>query len=225
MESLIVPEVTLYNLINGLLNELDKNWNNTQDKTKTHLYRFWNGVIDTKYDYYKEAVHLFASRDIDNPRKVACRLFYDMERASLPTMHITMPSDLTGDNSIGVDQSGLASEIFVDANAGEITPTLARRFDSQFYIICTSENNREVLLMYHTLRAMIISSWHVLEHSGLQNMKISGQELKINETNVPNHIFMRGIGIMSSYDIRVPSAFPLPLITQLILNPGTVTNQ
>jgi hypothetical protein len=224
MEGLVIPEVVLYRLINGLLKEISDNWLNTSDKTKTHLYRFWNGVEDGKYKYYDEAVSLFVDRNVDNPRKVECRMFYDRERSALPTMHITMPSDQIGANELGVSESGREDEMFVDSHFGQITPTLARRFDAQFYIVCSSDNNREVLLMYHTLRAMIISAWHVFEHSCMENMKLTGQELRMQEHLVPNHIFMRGLGIMHSYDVRVPSTFPLPLITQLIINPATIVD-
>lgn len=222
---LLVPEVILYNVINALLGELKDNYNNTTEKTKTHLYRFWNGVKDTKYDYYKEAVHLFAGREKDNPRKVEARMFFDAERAKIPTIHITMPSDQTGENSIGMDQSGRVDEMYIDNVASTITPTLGRRFNAQFYIVCTSDNNREVLLMYHTLRAMLISSWRSLELAGLSNIKLSGQELKIDDRLVPNHIFMRGIGVLNSYDVRVPEVFPQPLINQIILNPGTIVTE
>jgi len=225
MEGLTVPEVVLYRLINGLLKEISDNWLNAGDKTKTHLYRFWNNVEDGKYNYYKEAVSLFVERDVDNPRKVECRMFYDRERAWLPTMHITMPSDQIGDNELGVSESGKEEEMYIDPLNGKITPSLARRFDAQFYVVCTSESSREVTLMYHTLRAMIVSSWHVFEHSCMENMKLSGQELRMQEHLAPNHIFMRGLGIMHSYDVRVPSILPLPLITQLILNNGTILNE
>lgn len=218
MENLMVPEVVLYKLINGLLDDIDKEYNSAVDKTTTKLYRYWKGVSDGKYDYYEEAVSLFTTRGEDHPRKVSCRMFFDAAMAKVPTMHITMPADQGGENSIGVDESGSEDDMYVSESDREITTTLGRRFDARFHIICTSDNNREVLLMYHTLRAMIISAHRSLDFAGLQNMKLSGQELRINEMGVPNHIFMRGLGIHHSYDIRVPQLFSQKIINQCILN-------
>ncbi len=214
-ENLMVPEVTLYNLVNGLLEDIDREFNSTADKTKTKLYRYWNGVVDGNYDYYVEAISLFTSRDVDNPRRVSCRMFFDASKARVPTMHITMPSDQTGSNSIGVDELGSVSDIYISDN--EATPTLGRRFDSQFSVICTSENNKEVLLMYHTLRAMIISAHRSLDFAGMQNLKISGQEIRLRGEDIPNHIFMRGLGLTFSYDIRVPNLFSEKIVNQYAL--------
>lgn len=225
MESLIVPEVTLYRLINKIIDYVHDNWNSATDKKSTILYRLWNGVEDgTKYKYYEQSVSLFANRRSDNPRKVSCRLFFDREQAGIPTVHITMPSDQVGENSIGIDESGYESEIFTNTKSGEYTITKGRRFDSQFYIVCTSDNAKETLLIYHTLRAAIISAWETLEFSGLQNLKISGQEMRIKEDLAPPHIFMRGIGLMTSFDVRVPDVFDKKIINQIILKQGEIIN-
>lgn len=220
--AIFVPELIFYNLLNGLMKEIKDNYVNTQDKTKTHLYRFWGGLKDGKYDYYENAVNLFA-RGEENPRHVKTSLAFNRELAKMPTIHVTMPQDQTGENSIGVQENW--EKDIIDQGQGVVLPSHERRFDANTFLICTSDNNREVLLMYHTLRAMIISAWNSLEVSGIQNIKLSGQEVRMDSELVPPHIFMRGIGISHSYDVTVSRTLPYPLITQLILNSPTIIDQ
>lgn len=218
--ALFVPELIFYRLIQGLLKELRDNYINTPNKEETHLYYMWNGVEDGKYNYLENAISLFTEREEDNPRRVQCRLAFDREKANLPSIHITMPRDETGDNSVGVQENW--EKNVVKVSQGKILPSHERRFDSTSHIICSSDNNREVLLMYHTLRAMLISAWNSLEHSGVQNIKLSGQEIRMENHLTPPHIFMRGIGVTYSYDITIPRVFPYPLITQLVFNKPTL---
>jgi hypothetical protein len=100
-----------------------------------------------------------------------------------------------------------------------LTPSYERRFDTTFQIICTSDNHSEVLIMYHAIRAGLISIFDTISLSGLENAKISGQELKIKSDLVPENIFMRGIGIASSYEVKVPRLWSEQKIVDLFICP------
>lgn len=214
----IIPEVSLYNTLNNILTAIRVDYDNQTDKANSILYKIFNDLKDEKYDYYAEAVELFTNRDIDNPRRVEVRMFFDAERANIPTVHITMPADEMGENALSVDEDPTLSE---NTETGEVSPEYGRRFDSTFHVVCTSDNNREVLLMYHVIRAFTISAFDSFSLVGMENMKISGRELKITEDSVPTHIFARAISLKFSYELRIPRYLSRLAIDCVTIGAGT----
>lgn len=221
MAALVIPELTLQKIIDALLLKIKLDHEaNVGDVTKSLLYRYFNGLTDHKKNYYTEAVDLF-TREKEHARYIQTRMFFDASRAKIPTVHITMPSDQQGQNSIGVGEYGHVDHV-IDQD-GERSMEYERRFDSQYQIVCTSDNHSETLLMYHTIRAGLISVFDSLSINGLENAQISGQELKINPDLVPNHIYMRAIGLRCSYDIKVPRWWSQTIISEIIIGDITPT--
>jgi hypothetical protein len=207
-------EPILHQIIENALKHVKNDYQSQVDPENSLISRVFKGLSHYKKDYVKEAVDLF-TREEGHPRKIESRLFFDAERSNIPTIHITMPSDQPGENSIGVGESGFADS-FIETST-TLTPMYERRFDTQFQIICTSDNHSEVLIMYHLLRVVLISIFDTISLSGLENAKISGQELRIKSDLVPEHIFMRGIGIACSYEIQVPRWWDAQKIVDIFL--------
>lgn len=217
--AILIPELSLFRIIEGLIDHIKVDWESTANKPDTMIYQVFNGLLHDKKDYYQQAIDLF-TRKIDHPRKVSARLFFDAERAKVPTIHITMPADSDGENSIGVGESGMPESMLEGATS--LTPIYERRFDTTFQIICTSDNHSEVLIMYHMLRAGLISIFDTISLQGLENAKMSGQELRIKSDLVPENIFMRGIGITSSYEVKVPRWWSEQKIVDIFLSPPNI---
>jgi hypothetical protein len=217
--ALLIPEVILRKIIEGFFLHIRTDYAaNIADPTKSLLYRYFSGVTDMKKDYLLDAVDLF-TREPDHARFIQTRMFFDASRGVVPTVHITMPSDQVGQNSIGVGENG--QEEYVTVDGSDVMVDYERRFDTQYHVVCTSDNHSEVLMMYYLLRGGLISAIDTLSLAGLENVKISGQELKINPDLVPNHIFMRAIGLSFSYEEQVPRWWSTALVTELSI--GTVT--
>jgi len=203
VSSLIIPEVRLFQIYDSILDYVRIDYANaTGNKENSYLHRVFGGVTDGNYNYLNEAIDLF-TRPNGHNRKPKVRLFFDSEETSVPTIHITLPGDMTRDNSIGVDEIS-DRDAFYTNDDGTIARTYAKRFNSDFHLVLTSDNEREVMLMYHLLRAATISFMDSFSTDGLQNLKINGRDLRINTELVPNHIFARNLSITFDYDIRVP---------------------
>lgn len=213
--ALVIPEVILVNIVDALLEHVKHDFeDNTLTPEKSLLYRYFNGIVNGKRNYYTEAVSLF-TRDVDHPRRIETRMAFDAERSKIPTIHITIPSDQPGQNTLGVGESDSFSDDGVDYSVD-----YERRFDCQYQVVCTSDNHEEVMLMTNLLKAGLISIFDTLSLSGLENARISTQELKANPDLVPNHIFMRAVGVAFSYDMKVPRWWSEKLITQLTIGQG-----
>lgn len=199
---IIIPEIKILEIIETSLKVIETNYNETLDKEKTLLYRIFGLNQTGKYNFYEQAKDIFL-RDNNHPRKIETRMMFDAQRANLPTIHISMPSESNGEDGIGVDEG--YQESIVDNENKTITKTYTRVFDAQYNAIITSDNSLEVLCIYHLLKSTLIGIFDNIEFQGIRNPKLSGQDLQINSDIVPPHIFTRGIGIHCFYEQTVPS--------------------
>ncbi len=215
--AITIPEIQMYNLIRGLLilarTEYEK-WNTTDgteavtDNTKILLYQMFNGLTLEKSNYYDQVISLITRKDSD-PRALAVRYYFDAKRAKVPTIHITLPSEGNGPtDGIGVSPENAEIGSWVDEGSLGVGSDLRREsvgrsFSTQIQVIITSDNHQEVTLIYHMMKSLLISAFDSISLTGLQNPKVSGRELQINES-VANTLFMRSIVIDSHYETRMP---------------------
>lgn len=198
---MILPEFVLFNLVKSAFSSLKAEYLGTPDKTTTLLYHMFHGSSFEKFDYYEQAVELF-TRIKTHPRCLETRLFFDASRAEMPTVHLSLPGESSGEDGIGVDE-GYVDPIFNEADQ-TYRPVYTRLFNASYNLIITSDNTFEVLVIYHALRAMIISMTDYISMNGLINMKLGGQDLQINSELVPVGIFFRAITIDVKYEVSIP---------------------
>lgn len=200
---ILIPETKILEIIETVLLIVEQNYLETTDKTKTFLYQIFGTNQIGKYNFLEQSIDLF-TRGNDSPRKIETRMMFDAKRASLPTIHISMPqeSNAAEGNGIGVDEN--YQEDIADLENRTITKTYTRMFDAQYHAIITSDNSLEVLCIYHLLKSALIGMFDNIELQGIRNPKISGQDLQLNSDLIPPHIFIRGIGINCSYEQTIP---------------------
>lgn len=214
----IVPEVIVFQTVKAIIDLVASDYTAKADKTESLLYRILGNLQLQRYEFFEQAEAVFL-RDSDNVRQLEVNMFFNTARASLPTIHITLPGETSGKDGLGIDQG--YTDPLVDGD-GNVTEGYTRRFDARYNVLITSENTNEVVLVYHVLRAMLISAFDHFSQSGLQNAKLSGQDLQINPQLVPEHIFFRGIGLYFEYEVNVPSLVNTEQIQSLIFNTGSI---
>lgn len=199
--SLITPEIIIQNAVELILAHIRSDWDNNTDKTKTTLYKLWNGVKYGRYDMYAEAQSVFL-RKKDDPRLIRVRPSFDKEQANIPTIFVNLPSEEGGfADGLGMDQNEV--DVTYDDDNLTYTNNYGRGFSSNYNIVISSENRNEILLIYHTIRALLIPLFNHMMFDGLEVPKLSGRDLQIYSELVPNHIFMRAIGLSISYRVNV----------------------
>ena len=75
--------------------------------------------------------------------------------------------------------------------------------------------------MYKALQATLISISDHLELAGLQNVRLSGQEIKINGDLVPPNIYLRGVIVDTHHDVEVPRFFSVEQFNDIIIKAKT----
>lgn len=199
---IVIPEIKIIEIIDVILAVVHDDYNSTTDKNKTILYQLLGTTQIGKYNFFKEAVDIFTRGD-EHQRKIQTRMMFDAQRAHLPTIHITMPSESPSGDGIGFDQGYVDDD--VDMENRKVTPMYTRMFETNYHAVITSDNALEVICIYHVIKGLLISTFSNVEFQGIRNPKFSGQDLQIQTENMPPHIFVRGLGINCSYETTVPS--------------------
>lgn len=218
MGQIIIPEVQLFNTIKNILNYIRVDFEGHSNEQDTLLYRILGDNQLQRYEMFTQAKTVFLAEK-DNPRILDVNMFFNLERAGIPTIHITLPAEQPNKDGIGIDEGFQSEEIVVpiDNPAGNYqVPTYTRRFATQYNIVITSDNSNEVVLIYHVMRALLIPTIDHFSVVGLENVKLSGRDIQNMNTIVPTHIFMRNIGVAMEYEVSVGDFYPQEIITKII---------
>ncbi len=215
--AVLVPEIQIFNAIKTILAFIKKDFDAHVNEQDTLLYRLCGENQLQRYNFFEQAKAVFLAKE-DNPRFLDVNVFFNLERASIPTIHITLPAEQSDKDGLGIDEGyrGI-QETKGMGGEDEQAPNYTRRFGTQFQLIVTSDNSNEVVLIYHLLRAILIPVIDHFNMVGLENIKLSGRDIQNMNTIVPTHIFMRAIGIALEYEVTVESLFPEDVITKIAL--------
>lgn len=227
-----VPEFILLKAVKNALKFIRLNYEAQADKDKSYLRRVLAGASLERYDFVTQAEAVFMAGE-DDPRYMDVDIMFNMQRDGAPTLHITLPSEniQMGGNGMGNDE-GYISEIVVDETLNpdgsvdareERIQVYTRRYQASYHIVITSDNNNEVILVYHTLRALLMSFTASLHFAGLENVVFGGQDVTQNTEYAGNTLYLRSIIVSLQYETSAPSVFNDPLFKSITAQ-GTPIN-
>lgn len=213
-----IPEIILYNILSYILKIIRKDLNeNIEEETIFYKLFYGTNFPNLNLDFYSNAKELFL-RDKSHPRYLDIRMFFNADRASIPTIHLNLPSDSDIGGGLGVDEGYNGNNFNSIENT--ISENHTRNFNAVYNIIITSDNSDEVLIIYHSIRAFLISMMDIIDLNGLRNPKLGGSDLQINPELIPPNIFIRNISLNCFYEITIPSIIKNKIIN-LIQIEGT----
>lgn len=200
----MLPEIQIKKLLDFFVNKVDEKY----------LYRLFEEDKIGDYYFTENAKKIFL-RNPESDRQVQTHIFFNHERASLPTIHINLPSEsMGGDN--GIDWDYDVKQDFKNENlAYRVAP---KTYSAKFNIIFTSSNTFEVLIMYSVIKSMIQGNITLLEKNGLRNMKLSGTDIIFNEGFMPQNIFSRALILDCIYTFDGVSFETVDSINNVIFN-------
>jgi len=226
---MLIPEIILYHNIKSILDFVKNDYNGNTDKTKTILYKLCrvdDYGLELKFynfDYYEQAVKLLVTNQgVTNSRKIEISVGYNLNRKGLPSIHILLPSETSGEIGLGMGE-GYASQDVVPTKevGGETIPGTTRTYytnvsKSTYSILITSDNSSEVVLLYHLLKNLLFACFPAFELRGIRDPKFGGQDLQFSNELVPPEIFHRNLSIDFFYESVVPSFDVNQLISNVV---------
>lgn len=201
LANITIPELVIKRTTDGVLSRLSDDISRTtaSNKTESILYKILGDAKCDKFVYYDQAVSLFRKRT-GNVRQIKTKLAYDGDVSSPPLIYITTGSD--NFNMAGIGR--IDNDISQDGDKRFNRMTYCR-FASTSNIVIVSDQMEEVLLIYHVLRAMLLAAVDTLSLGGIDNCKMGGADVSLDDELVPKNVFMRAMSLSFEYDVRVPS--------------------
>lgn len=218
-----IPEVQLQETLSLFLTLLRNDLQQTSQKESTLLYQLVGGqFIGAKFNAFEQMRSVLLAPPSD-PRYLDVHLFFNSEKAAVPSIHLMLNSDNQTSTYVGNNRQepdfGMGSGLVDNLNQ-EYRETTSRRFSVSYNAVVTSNNSYEVVLLYHILKSCLLAYDNSLEVSGLQEIKISGQDLQLMEEIVPANCFTRALVIELSYELEVPDFFKQKFLNGLTFTPA-----
>ena len=202
----MIPDIALHEVIKSCLLAIRADYSTYgSTPSDTLLYKLLNSVKspDTgKYKWFEESVEIFITRNENHPKFLDTRLFFDRERAAIPTIHIMLSGEGAGKNGIGMDLGFNPEQVI----GGSFRQVLNRQFDINANIVVTSDNTFETVIIYHVIKSMIISLSTHIQLLGFISPDVSGRDITISQDLVPAGIFARVLNFTASYELEVPES-------------------
>lgn len=187
--------IYLKKLVAGLMEYIYQESIKATDPKKTFLYKLLNGNAEGKVDFYQQALSIY-SRTPNNPRNISVSLEYPKDKSPLPVYVIREPGKVKGPaNSIGKIEGIYPGEY------GGIEYADSR--ESNYEIMCFSDNMIESIIMSEVLYALLVSSYDILAQR-FDTIDFSMKELMVNNDLIPVPIFIKSISVNVSCREIIP---------------------
>lgn len=200
----MIPDIKLFEIVKSCVKALrEEHALNGGTPSNTILWHLLNPTkqADTsKYKWYEQAVEIFITRDKNHDKYLDTRLFFDRERASIPTLHIMMSGEDKGKDGIGGDLGYNDAQVIGTSQR----PVLNKQFAMNANIIVTTDNPFETVIIYSVIKAMLISLNTHIQLFGFINPIISGRDIQLSQEVAPAGIYSRAINFHASYELSVP---------------------
>lgn len=210
----MIPDIKLHEILKSCLVALRQDYSaapTPQDSILYYLLQDTKQSDTGKYKWFNEAVEIFITRDENHDKYLDTRLFFDRDRAAIPTIHIMLSGESKGKDGMGFDV-GFNPETVVGEN---VQLVMNRQFDINANIVITSDNTFETIIIYHVMKSMLISLSTYVQLMGFINPVLGGRDININQDIVPNGVYARSLNFSAGYELGVPEACVTKIINQV----------
>lgn len=214
--AVFIPEILIINTLNQCLSIIRDNHNNAVDsghEERSLLYLLFNTAVLGKYDLYANAKQLLLTTP-ESPLHLEVRLGYDHTSAFQgPSIFLMTSSENDRNNSTQIGEGDFDELKFEGDDISDqdlYIKQYTRRYLTTCQVVFVTQNRNELSVLYTLFKSIITSCINHLAVQGVENLKIGGQDLRLN-TSVPERIFSKSITLSFEYEQTVPEIF-----TQLI---------
>lgn len=216
---LIIPELIIKDTLETILNFLKEDCaDESSDSFLAELLEkdeFGKTLKFNRFNYLEQARKVFSDSLFDEDDRPKIYLGYNMTVSKLISLHIILPSEQSDALCLGADEGYQGYDVSKDGK--KFAPIYTMTADGTYQIIITSENSSEVVLVYHVIRACLVSMNDNLEFQGFKLPRVGGGDLNIQqESFVPPNIFHRALSLNFKYEINV-SSIPQRLAAKKII--------
>lgn len=200
---IFIPEINLYKLVNILLEYVRQDLALYRgDLQRSFLYSIFEDSSYDKFEFFKQGSEILNK---SSKRRLEVNIGYNLQRAASPTIHIIIPaSDKGQSDGIGLDL-GYEEKVSLDGKEGFEREVYTRSFQGTYNLLITSENMAEVVFIHALLQALFIGTGQQVELQGFQNLKLSTQDITLQQDLMPVNVYHRIFGLNFNYEFCAPN--------------------
>lgn len=202
-----IPEYELWKTLNLFLDLTRKNFAAQTNPQNSFLWDIFgtnehDELIEiTSLKYFEQAQAIFIKEDA--PRSLTVTIGYNAQQASTPTIHIILPLESPNGAGIGMNEGYEPHK--VDTDRRKSYPVFTASSQVVYNLLITSDNPNEAVIIYHWLKAAMLSLNEQLALRGFQNVQFGGSDFSLDENMVPPGIFHRNFNMTFTYDWSIPN--------------------
>lgn len=192
------------------------NLTTTQIK-RSLLYEVFGGITFDQLNYFDHMRLLLENTFGKQSRTIKVRLGWNSEHEDFPVISILLPDEESNPKQVGVTQG-----VGINTGLNQVHDVVESNFQTTYLLAITSNNQNDVIMLYHWLKTALLQAQQTFIGCGLQNLWISGRDLTHEFQLAPMSTYHRSVGMTFHYDNSVPSINKREGITS-ILYTGTVS--
>lgn len=215
MSAITIPEVVIYNTLDALLRFMRNDLKANEDAPQNSVLYAILGETEDGHPLKMNAYNFFdqAKKILTTQGYLSINYGYSGQTAKNISLHIMLPSETFAGSGIGEDEGYLE-----DPTEPGLSKRFTQNFEANYQIMITSDNNSEVMTMYHLLKSLMLAVVPHWELMGIRLPRFSGSDVVFEQDLVPFMTFHKVINITFMYEHTVPQLLWQSLVTGIIFD-------
>lgn len=160
---------------------------------RSFLYQIFGDIKLDKMNYTESMASLLKSTFEGNSRKININLGYNHSRNNFPQVSIILPSEENDPKTIGIIQG---NKDFFDGTNAEARE---HAYTTTYALFITSDNYNDILLLFHFLKTVVLSSMEQFQNRGFDNVSVGGRDITVDFDINPETLYHRTVAISFIY--------------------------
>jgi len=182
---------------------------NTGLLTNTLIYDMFGDTQFDGYHYAKELIRILKNKFEGGKRRFKIYLGFNVNKQSFPCVNILIPNEEQDPKFLG--NSGTFTEVPGDLWGEKRTHAYACVYD----LLITSDSQNEVTVLYHFMKAAMLSAYEHFTEDGLERLFFSGRDITSDFELGPIDVYHKTVGVHFFYQNEVISIEKYPIITEV----------
>ncbi|MDA7514157.1 hypothetical protein N8508_00050 [bacterium] len=189
----------------------------TNAEKRSILYHLFGELKFDGMSYFRQAANIIKARYTSEQRRLNINLGYNPNREEFPQISILLPNEDNEPKYVGVVQGT------INHRDGSFSDELNNTFATTYSLMITSDNQNEVIILYHLLKGVMLGGINQFRARGFENIYFSGRDITMDFDLDPMNLYHRTISMSFHYENEISDIINNEVISSINFN-GTITD-
>lgn len=194
MNQIIIPELVLLDSLERFNKFIYSEYNSHSDYRNSFLYKILSTPMLDRFKLFQSGKSLFID-NFNTEKAISVSLGMTISMNKPFSMFITLPGESEQNNALSNSiYQGVVQpyELVGQTQYGRV---VGRRFASTYDIVLVAQNSNSMIVSYHVYKTLFISILDHLHLSGLENISMSGKDVRFHPELIPLTSVTRAISL------------------------------